>query len=239
MEQPQISIIIPAYQHAETLPACLHSIFAQSIRDYEIIIIDDGSTDGTDRVLKPFLDRIQYFRQANQGGNAARNRGLGLAKGEYVIFCDADVVMEPKMLEKMRTALELHPEASYAYGGFLYGWKTFACFPFDPVRLKRMNFIHTTSLVRRADFPGFDPAIKRFQDWDVWLTMLSKGKIGVYIPEQLFRISVIKGRSGISDWLPSFMFRLPWHLIGWRPKRVAAYENAKKIIYTKHGLTSG
>lgn len=237
MEPSLISIVIPAYQHAATLPACLHSIFAQSIQNFEIIVIDDGSTDGTDRVLKPFLERLTYVRQANQGGNAARNRGLGLTKGDYVLFCDADVIMEPKMLEKMRTALEMHPEASYAYSGFRFGWKTFACFPFDPARLQRMNFVHTTSLVRRADFPGFDPAVKRFQDWDVWLTMLETGKIGVYIPEQLFRIEVTRGRSGISDWLPSFVFRFPWRLVRWRPKRVAAYEKARQAIFAKHHLS--
>ena len=70
-KKPTISIVIPTYQHAAELPLCLASIFEQTFRDYEVIVVNDGSTDGTREALSPFMDRIAYVGQQNSGGNAA------------------------------------------------------------------------------------------------------------------------------------------------------------------------
>jgi len=234
--KPLISVIIPTYQHADSLPACLESVFAQAYQPIEVIVVDDGSTDNTQEVLADYQDRIVSIKQANAGSNPARNRGLKEAKGEYVIFCDADVTMSPKMLETMFNALEQHPYASYAYSGFWFGWKHFKGVAFSADELKRLNFVHTSSLVRKADFPGFDEQIRRLQDWDVWLTMLEHGKVGVLVPETLFSVG-IDGASRIgSSWLPAFVYRLPWSRLGWKPRRVQKYEDARKIILQKHKL---
>lgn len=233
---PLISVIIPTYQHATSLPGCLESLFAQTYRPIEIIVVDDGSTDNTQDVLARYAERITIVKQENEGANPARNRGLKEAKGEYVIFCDADVKMTPKMLEKMFEALQRHPEASYAYSGFWFGWKHFKGVVFDANQLRKLNFVHTSSLVRRADFPGFDEHIRRLQDWDVWLTMLEQGKTGVLVPETLFSVS-IDGASRIgSSWLPAFVYRLPWQRLAWKPRRVQKYEEAREIIKRKHRL---
>ncbi|MDQ5952380.1 MAG: hypothetical protein QG626_508 [Patescibacteria group bacterium] len=233
---PLISVVIPTYQHAASLPKCLDSIFAQTYRPLEVIVVDDGSTDDTQAVLARYAERIVSIRQENAGANPARNRGLHEAKGDYVIFCDADVTMSPGMLERMYSELTRHPEASYAYSGFWFGWKHFKGISFSADGLKRTNFVHTSSLVRRSDFPGFDDAIKRLQDWDVWLTMLEHGKVGILVPETLFSVG-IDGASRIgSSWLPAFVYRLPWNKMGWMPNRVKKYEAARKIIQTKHHL---
>lgn len=236
MSKPRISVVVPTYQHARSLPRCLDSILAQEDADFEVIVVDDGSTDNTQEVLLPYADRVTVIRQDNQGSNPARNRGLAEAKSEFVIFSDADVIMRPDMLKLMLQTLESHPEASIAYSGFHFGWKHFRGVPWNAKRLRRVNFIHTTSLVRRADFPGFDPTIRRFQDWDVWLTMLEQGKRGVLVPDTLF-LCMIDGESRTgSSWLPSIAYLIPWRLFGWKPKRVQKYEDAKKIIIKKHGL---
>jgi hypothetical protein len=99
-----------------------------------------------------------------------------------------------------------------------------------------MNYIHTTSLIRREQFPGFDSAIKRFQDWDLWLTILERGGRGTFIQDELFQIVEISGRRGISQWRPSIMYHIPWKWTGWTPSSVEKYGNAREIILKKHGL---
>jgi glycosyltransferase involved in cell wall biosynthesis len=236
MSEPLISVIIPSFEHAHSLPFCLASILGQTYKNVEIIVVDDGSTDGTSDVLKGYDGKITVVSQSNQGSNPARNRGLKEAKGEYVIFADADVVMKPEMLLKLKTALDNNPAVSYAYSGFTFGWKTFKGTEFSQKKLKQLNFIHTTALVRKSDFPGFDESIRRLQDWDVWLTMLEQKKIGVLVPEVLFNVR-IDGASRIgSSWLPKIVYRFPWKILPWKPMRIEKYEAARKIILDKHSL---
>jgi len=231
---PVISIIIPSYQHAKEIPLCLESIFMQSFRDFEVTVVNDGSTDDTEAALAPFMDRITYIRQENRGGNAARNRGAVDAKGEFLLFCDADIIMRPEMLAKMVQALRAHPEASYAYSSFYFGWKKFGLWPFDAAKLRAMNYIHTTSLIRREHFPGFDEKIRRLQDWDLWLTMLEQGHTGVWVPEFLFKCLPHDG--GISLWVPKVFNFIPWKKLGIRMQNMEKLEAARQIMKEKHKL---
>ncbi len=230
---PLISIIIPVYNHARTVERCFDSIVAQTYRPIEIIMVDDGSTDNIDEVIKKIeLKNInipfKFIKQENRGASAARNRGFRETKGDYVIFWDADTVGKPMMFEKMMMALNRHPEASYAYSQFKFGWKKFDCQPFNAEDLKKYIYIDTTSLIRRADAIPFDEFLHRFQDWDLWLTMLEQNKTGVFVPEVLFR-KIVSGRKGISSWLPRFAYRLPW-----KSRKVREYEAAWKIVLKKH-----
>lgn len=232
----RISIVIPTYQHASTLVKCLDSVLRQTRKPDEIIVVDDGSTDNTKAVLRAYEDRVQIIHQPNQGAPVARNNGFRHSVGTLVMFCDADVVMRPEMLSELEQALELHSDASYAYSGFLWGLKSFSSFPFDAQRLRQMNYIHTSALIRREAFPGFDESLKRFQDWDLWLTMLQKGYTGIHVDKQLYRIIQERRLVGMSSWLPSGMIQFPWRLVGWIPKRVQKYQDAKKVIVQKHHL---
>ncbi|NQV89222.1 MAG: glycosyltransferase family 2 protein [Parcubacteria group bacterium] len=231
-----ISVIIPTYQHAKTLVRCVDSILSQTLKPDEIIVVDDGSTDDTEKVLTPYLDRIQYIKQDNQGAPVARNRGFDESTGEYVIFWDADVVGHTHKLETLQKALTEHSETSWAYPSFRWGRKVFKGKPFDTGALREANYIHTTSLIRREDFPGFDPSLKRFQDWDLWLTMSEQGARGVWVDEVLFDVLIEKNRDSYSQWLPSVTYKIPWPIFGWTPKAILNHKAARDVIANKHQL---
>jgi len=231
---PKISVIIPSYEHADTIETCLLSLFNQTFRDFEIIVVNDGSTDDTAEVLEKHKDRIKIINQENLGAPAARNRGFKESTGQFVIFSDADVDAKPEMLAKMFEILEKNRESSYAYSSFMWGKKKFALHEFDGEALKQMNYITSTTLIRREHFPGWDENLKKFQDWDLWLQMLEQKHVGVWIPEVLFTVKPRK--TGISRWLPSFVYKIPWKRLGWMPREAKKYNEALKIIKEKHHL---
>lgn len=231
---PTISVIIPAFQAEDTIGRCLNSLFAQSFQDFEVIAVNDGSTDQTREILRTYEPRIRVIDQENCGSNPARNRGAREARGIQFLFLDADIVMHQDCLRRMWNALEKHSDVSYVYVSFQYGKKFFWLWPFDEKRLRNMPYIPTSSLMRAKDFPGFDENVKRLQDWDLWLTMLEKGRRGMWIPEILF--SVTPRKDGISRWVPRWFFWIPWAWFGWMPERVRSYQNALRLIQEKHGL---
>ena len=231
-----ISIVIPVYNQAAKLGQTLLSIQAQSYRDFEVIIVNDGSSDNPEKYFSEFIAKLKpennyvFLNQSNQGAPAARNRGRQEAKGEYLFFCDADAILSPRALEIMWSALEEHWSASYAYSSFKWGRKLFRLEEFNPDKLRQLPYIHTMSLIRTKDFPvaGWDQSIKKLQDWDLWLTMLEDGKLGLYIPEVLFTVSP---GGTISTWLPAFAYKLLPFL-----PAVKKYKRALKIVKEKHGL---
>ena len=99
MKKPFVSIIIPVYNCEKYLRRCLDSVFAQDYDNYEVICIDDGSTDGSSGIIKEY--KVEYIYQENQGQAAARNKGITLAKGEWLCFVDADDSVEPDYLSKL------------------------------------------------------------------------------------------------------------------------------------------
>ena len=118
---PSVSVIIPAFNAADTLPATVQSLFDQTRPDWEAIIVDDGSTDRTAEVAMALNNqdsRIHLERQPNGGASSARNTGLKLARSSYVMFLDADDWIAPTYVEKMICALEHVPEANIAYCGY-------------------------------------------------------------------------------------------------------------------------
>lgn len=230
-----ISIIIPVYNQAEHLARCLNSIKNQTYNNYEIIVVNDGSTDNLNSVVekykKIFGFKLSYLEQENQGAPAARNYGARLAKGEFLLFCDADMAIEPEMLEAMLTALKQNPAAAYCYSSFLWGNKKFRLWPYDAEKLKIMPYINVASLLRRESFPGFDESLKRFQDWDLWLTIAKRGGSGVWLNRILFKVS-LNGAQTMSRWLPSFAYKLLPFL-----PAVKKYNRAKEAIFNKHKLS--
>jgi glycosyltransferase involved in cell wall biosynthesis len=228
-----ISIVIPVYNQADKIGKCLDSIIKQQYSDHEVIIVNDGSIDNISRITEIYRpkftdDRFYFINQENRGANAARNKGATVAKGEYIIFCDADIVMATDMLIKMFEILQKNPQASYVYSSHRFGFKIFRLWQFDAQKLKQMPYIHTTSLIRKSDFPGFDESIMRLQDWDLWLTMLENGHEGFWIDEVLFTVA---SGGTMSNWLPSFTYKL----LPFLPS-VKKYKRSVELIKKKHKL---
>jgi glycosyltransferase involved in cell wall biosynthesis len=112
---PAVSVIIPTYNCARYLPEAIDSVLAQTYRDFEIIVVDDGSTDSTQEVLAPYGDQIRVIRQANAGRGAARNAGILAAQGEYIAFLDADDLWLPQKLERQMPLFGERPQIAWAY----------------------------------------------------------------------------------------------------------------------------
>jgi glycosyltransferase involved in cell wall biosynthesis len=116
---PLISVIIPLYNKGRYIRRALDSVFAQTFSDYEVIVIDDGSTDdGPKQVLTSTDSRLHFICQANAGPGAARNRGIKEAKGKYVAFLDADDEWLPEYLMKSYTVLEQYKECDFSVSGW-------------------------------------------------------------------------------------------------------------------------
>lgn len=114
---PKVSVIIPAYNRAAEVRNAIESVLAQTFSNLEVIVVDDGSSDGTGKILgEVYGDRIRYFAQANQGASVARNKGLAEARGEWVAFLDSDDLWEREKLEWQLKALErFSPQCGACY----------------------------------------------------------------------------------------------------------------------------
>lgn len=111
MMPPVVSVVIPSYNRAGCIGEAIDSVLAQTYPDYEIIVVDDGSTDETREVLARYGDRISYIYQENAGVSAARNRGIKEARGEWIAFLDSDDEWVPEKLKKQLQCLDRYPDA--------------------------------------------------------------------------------------------------------------------------------
>lgn len=116
---PLVSVVIPTFGHRDFVLSTLASVFAQTFRDYEMIVVNDASPDDTDAVLQPLVEagRVRYVRLAKNGGQAAaRNRGMALARGTFIALLDDDDLWPPDKLAWQVAALQADPEAVLVYG---------------------------------------------------------------------------------------------------------------------------
>jgi len=174
----EISVIIPTHNCAQYLFKSVESLKNQNTkRAVEIIVVDDGSDQlnryGNHAVAEIFdVEYLPYSPHAN--ANVARNFGYKMSSGSYLVFADSDCVYGPDFLETLRTALDEHPSAPYAYSNFQFTGKmehVHISREYSSERIRERNFIDTSAMIRRPCFPGFDPTVRRLQDWDLWLTI--------------------------------------------------------------------
>lgn len=190
------SVIIPTYNHAAYLGDAVMSVLRQTYDRIEIIVVDDGSTDGTAEVVAGFGDRVRYIWQENQGLSAARNAGIRAARGEYIALLDADDMYEPAFLGTMVDLME-SAGADGVFCGYRFVDDADRPLPQHEARpvpageLYRLlldgNFLVPESmLVRRRCYEGaglFDESLRACEDWDMWLrlardyTIVGTGKI--------------------------------------------------------------
>ena len=205
-KKPLVSIVMPTYNCAAYLPESIESILAQTYDAYEIVVIDDGSSDNTKLVLEPYSEKIRYIDLGrNEGLPTARNLGIQSAKGEYVAFLDADDIWMPEKLKMSIDQFLKNPDAGMVYSKhinidsksqFLEG-KIRRTLPSGNIFLQlffEQNFIICSSVVVRKEVFNktalFDFELENCQDWDMWLRIAFYYKaIGIDVPLVKYRHS--------------------------------------------------
>jgi len=199
--QPLFSVIIPCYNQAIYLSDCLHSLLDQTFRDWEAIVINDGSTDNTTEIANQFCNqdqRIKLSEKINGGLSSARNHGIQLSKGKRIIFLDADDFLYTNCLQEINTALLVATDIHLVQFGYTY------------ISEHKDKILHTTLPIKYKDFrlkvisgvPGpchtfciskdmvdkigfFDENLKSLEDWDYWLRAVKVGALQLIIEKPL------------------------------------------------------
>ena len=201
---PKISVIIPAFNCERSLPETIRSVLKQDYADFEILVSDDGSTDGTGRVCRSFTDpRIRYLRGDNRGPSAARNRAIRASEGEYIALLDSDDKYLPGKLRAQVEYLDRHEEAGIVYtDGFVtYPHKESIVYGKDDTRPHRgyvfdqlfMEYFMLTSsvMIRRKCFDTaglFNESLYRSEDYELFLRIAKDYPVG-YIDRALMEYS--------------------------------------------------
>ena len=249
-----VSVIITTYNRREFVKEAVESVLKQDFLDYEIIVVDDGSTDGTKEVLQKY-NNVHYFFQENQGVSRARNQGLKLAQGKFISFLDSDDLWQPNKLFIQITAMEKNPEISVTYTDEIWvrrgkrvnprqkhkkysGWIFERCLP--------LCIISPSSVMLRQqvfeEVGVFDEDLPVCEDYDLWLRISARFPI-LFINEKL----IVK-RGGHKDQLShrfwgNDRFRvkalekiISHDILGGRQKKLAIQELIKKSIILENGF---
>ncbi|MEG4206887.1 glycosyltransferase [Microcoleus sp. Pol7_A1] len=196
---PLISVIIPVYNGARYIVQAVESALGQTFTNLEIIVVDDGSTDRTQQVLQPYIDRIRYIYQKNQGVGVARNQACQLARGKFLAFLDADDYFLPSKLEKQIACFDADPTLDMVQTGWLLvdetGREISAVKPWQQApELDLASFIiykcvrPSAMMLRRncwEDLGGFASHFRLAEDLDFALRLTLKGYKAVWLEEIL------------------------------------------------------
>ena len=208
---PKVSVHIPCYNSEKYILETIKSVLDQTFADFELIIVNDGSSDKTEEIIKGFHDsRIRYFSQGNKGLAATRNRTLSLSNGEYIAFLDHDDLWLPAKLEKQVAALDASPDAALAYSNF------YRLFPdgdrilafrknqpegkiFESV-LREYSVGLSTVIIRKRHLDElkicFDEKLRQFEEYDLFMKLLYRYE-AAYIKEPLAVYRIHDARSSI------------------------------------------
>ncbi|OQX85235.1 MAG: hypothetical protein B6D55_07685 [Candidatus Omnitrophica bacterium 4484_70.2] len=206
---PKVSVIIPTYNREKYLPEAINSVLNQTYKDFEIIIVDDGSRDNTKEVVESFMKKyphipIRYFYQENKGPAAARNRGIKEAKGEYIAFLDSDDIWLPEMLKESLDFLKKHNFdwvtcASYEKDGFSKSIRRLPQYLWDKkthqLHLLKEGIFFFSEIPNAGCFLSkkscfikigmFDESFRIGEDTDIYLRLEEAGFRGGYLDKPL------------------------------------------------------
>lgn len=193
---PAVSVVVACYNLGRFLDEAVESVLAQRCQDFEILIVDDGSTDPLTSVMLDNYARpkTRVIRAPHRGLAAARNAGIEQAAGRYVCALDADDRLRPRFLERTLDVLEHNPHLTFCstwlrtFGDEEWDWTPTRC---DIPTLLWENTVLTAALVRRdavAEIGGYDTGMPEQgdEDWDLWLRLVAAGHSGTIVPEVLF-----------------------------------------------------
>lgn len=185
----KVSIIIPTYNYGIFIGDAIDSVLNQTFNDYEIIVVDDGSTDNTSDIINKYNDKISYLSKSNDGPASARNLGIKNSSGDYICFLDADDVFLPNKLEIQVELLDtiLNKNIGLLYSDFLvtdkymnlilkyYGCKKFSSHNNAVKYLLQSNYINTSTVMIVKDYllevGLFNERYKYLEDYDLWLRL--------------------------------------------------------------------
>jgi glycosyltransferase involved in cell wall biosynthesis len=212
---PRVSVVVPAYNCAKYLAACIGSALGQEGPEVEVVVVNDGSPDDTDAVVEPFLDRIKYIRQENRGLSGARNRGFRESEGEFVCFLDADDLLLPGKFFAQLERFNAEPDLGVVISGYeevaedgetllvavekrwnrdgLGRLLRHEVFPCHTALLRR------EALERSSLFPEDIPRDEYQEDWQLWLEIALEGvEFGsVVVPTCRYRNRSGSGRQAV------------------------------------------
>src|ERR1700761_7573957 len=209
-----VCAIIPAYNAEAFIHKAIDSVLNQTTPVEEIIVVDDGSKDGTRGVVESYAPRVRLLQQKNQGPSVARNRAVRESTADYIAFLDADDLWDPEKIERQLDALNTTKDAVLCYTGLLQfneeeGWKR----PTKPIpaaqvakalRLQNPRIVPSSVLVSRENFlrsGGFDTGLKGSEDWDFAIAMRQLGNFcALEEPLTLYRCSTT-GLSADPEWM--------------------------------------
>lgn len=195
MKTPRVSVVLPTYNHAHFLPQAVASVLAQTFTDFELIIVNDGSTDGTQDYLATITDaRVRVMHQENQRLPRALNNGFQATRGELLTWTSSDNYCAPVFLEALVAALDAHPDAAMAVGAF--------AFVDAASRIRRVHRVSDLSLPAFLSLnPGvaaflyrrrcletvglYEPELDGAEDWDMWLRIVEQYP-AVLVPDLLY-----------------------------------------------------
>lgn len=203
--EPLVSVLMPAYNAEDTIGAAISSVLQQTHRRFELIVVDDGSTDGTHDICAAFGDRITLVRTPNRGTSHARNVAFAHSSGDFIAFCDSDDQLLPPALawglDRLRSAgprvvvtqeALVMTEAGLAHGRRLIR----STFPTEQQRMAVLerNFVGIFSMFPRElldEVGGFDEQLRMLEDWDLWLRAIYAGWCFVFQPRPvaIYRLS--------------------------------------------------
>jgi glycosyltransferase involved in cell wall biosynthesis len=200
---PKVSVIIPTYNRAHYICAAVESVLAQTYRNYELIVVDDGSTDNTATLLEPYRDRLTYLQQPHSGLPAVgRNTGWRVASGEYVAFLDSDDLFMPERLASHVALLDSQPNLALVYSDAEYFTDAGTCVGtrlqgvpplqgrlFAALLIDCFFAICSVTLRRSclSRMGGFDQDPALIEDYDLWLRMAAEYEFG-FVPGIVSRV---------------------------------------------------
>lgn len=237
---PRVSVVIPTFNRKGFLKEAIESVLRQTYKDLEVIVVDDGSEDGTEEVITAYGDkRIKYVWQPNRGPSAARNRGAAMAGGEFLAFLDSDDLWTPRKLEKQVSFFEENPFARICYTDEIWirrgvrvnpkkrhqkysGWIYPYCLPLCIISPSSVMFKRELW----EEIGGFDESFPFCEDYEIWLRISSVEPIFL-IPEKL----IVK-RGGHEDQLSR-----RWGMDVWRVKALVKILSQRQLPSEWKALT--
>ncbi len=237
---PYVSIVLPTYNQGDYLPTALESIFNQTWQDFELIVVNDGSTDHTAKVLADYQQRhdFQVIHKTNGKLPRALNTGFEQVRGKYLTWTSSDNIMLPTMLETLVRALDNHPEVGFVYADWevidevdqLVG--TVHTLEHDPYLLMRLNYINACFLYRhdcQEKIGLYNPEYILAEDWEYWWRISRTFKL-MRVPQVLYQyrvhngsltsVAVLTEKQGRSTGYQKLLADFRRHPVGWYLSRL-------------------